>query len=147
MRDAGQRVEGIVEHKDATAEQKLINEVNAGIYVVDAKFLWGALERLTPPTRRASCTSPTSSPRPRSVGTVAVIEAPAEETAGVNDRAELADRAEVIRHAHQPAAHAPGRHAHAPRVDLHRRGRGDRPGDHHRPATSRFRATVRSAPT
>ena len=26
----------------------LISEVNAGIYVADSKFLWGALERLTP---------------------------------------------------------------------------------------------------
>ena len=97
IRHAGQRVEGIVEHKDATADQRLITEVNAGIYVVDSKFLWGALERLTPANAQGELYLTDIVSQAAKVGTVAVIEAPAEETAGVNDRAELADRAEVIR--------------------------------------------------
>ena len=97
LRGAGHVVEGIVEHKDATAEQRLINEVNAGIYVVDAKFLWGALERLTPQNAQGELYLTDIVAQAAKVGAVSVIEAPAEETAGVNDRAELADRAEVIR--------------------------------------------------
>lgn len=97
LRGAGNVVQGIVEHKDATAEQKLVSEVNAGIYVVDAKFLWGALERLTPQNAQGELYLTDIVAQAAKVGTVAVIEAPAEETAGVNDRAELADRAEVIR--------------------------------------------------
>lgn len=97
LRGAGHKVEGIVEHKDATAEQKLIAEVNAGIYVVDSKFLWGALEKLTPQNAQGELYLTDIVSQAARVGTVAVIEAPAEETAGVNDRAELAERAEVIR--------------------------------------------------
>jgi|APLak6261675434_1056106.scaffolds.fasta_scaffold02209_2 bifunctional UDP-N-acetylglucosamine pyrophosphorylase/glucosamine-1-phosphate N-acetyltransferase len=97
LRGANRRVEGIVEHKDATPEQLVINEVNAGIYVVDAKFLWGALERLTPQNAQGELYLTDIVSQAAKVGEVAVIEAPAEETAGVNDRAELAQRAEVIR--------------------------------------------------
>ena len=49
------------------------------------------------PTRRASCTLTDIVSQAAKLGEVAVIEAPAPETAGVNDRAELAERAEVIR--------------------------------------------------
>ncbi len=97
LRGAGRFVEGIVEHKDATAEQKLISEVNAGIYVVDSKFLWGALEKLTPQNAQGELYLTDIVSQAAKVGTVAVIEAPAEETAGVNDRAELSERAEIIR--------------------------------------------------
>lgn len=37
---------GIVEEKDADAEQKLIREINAGIYLVDRAFLFSALSRV-----------------------------------------------------------------------------------------------------
>ncbi|MGV3620651.1 MAG: bifunctional UDP-N-acetylglucosamine diphosphorylase/glucosamine-1-phosphate N-acetyltransferase GlmU [Archangium sp.] len=97
LRGAGRRVEGIVEHKDATEEQRQITEVNAGIYVVDAKFLWGALEKLTPQNAQGELYLTDIVAQAAKQGEVAVIEAPAEETAGVNDRAELAERAEVIR--------------------------------------------------
>ena len=97
MRGETQRVEGIVEHKDATPEQRQITEVNAGIYVVESKFLWGALERLTPQNAQGELYLTDIVAQASKVGEVAVVEAPAEETAGVNDRAELAERAEVIR--------------------------------------------------
>jgi bifunctional UDP-N-acetylglucosamine pyrophosphorylase/glucosamine-1-phosphate N-acetyltransferase len=97
VRDEKGRVTGIVEHKDATAEQRAITEVNAGIYVVDAKFLWGALERLTPQNAQGELYLTDIVAQASTLGEVAVIEAPAEETAGVNDRAELAERAEIIR--------------------------------------------------
>ncbi len=43
IRDASHRVTGIVEQKDATPAQLHVNEVNAGLYLADSKFLWGAL--------------------------------------------------------------------------------------------------------
>ena len=36
----------IVEEKDATAEERQIKEVNAGLYVADADFLWSTLSRV-----------------------------------------------------------------------------------------------------
>lgn len=48
IRDADGFVCDIVEHKDATAEQKLIRELNAGLYIFSAKALFSALERLKP---------------------------------------------------------------------------------------------------
>lgn len=48
IRDAQGNVCGIVEAKDATAEQKLICEVNTGIYVFESGPLLKALERITP---------------------------------------------------------------------------------------------------
>ena len=43
VRDDEGFVAQIVEHKDATEEQKLIRELNAGLYVFKAKALFGAL--------------------------------------------------------------------------------------------------------
>ncbi|MBN2003533.1 MAG: bifunctional UDP-N-acetylglucosamine diphosphorylase/glucosamine-1-phosphate N-acetyltransferase GlmU [Anaerolineae bacterium] len=48
LRDANGRLRGIVEEADATAEQLAIRELNPGIYIFDADFLWPALTRLTP---------------------------------------------------------------------------------------------------
>lgn len=45
VRDHGALV-SIVEHRDATEEQREINEINAGIYAFDAQFLRGALEKI-----------------------------------------------------------------------------------------------------
>lgn len=98
LRGVARRVEAIVEHKDATPEQKLISEVNAGIYLVDATFLWGALERLTPRNAQGELYLTDIVALAAKAGQVAVVEAPADETAGVNDRMELMERAEVIRH-------------------------------------------------
>jgi bifunctional UDP-N-acetylglucosamine pyrophosphorylase/glucosamine-1-phosphate N-acetyltransferase len=97
LRDERHRVKGVIEHKDATAEQRRISEVNAGIYLVDSKFLWTALERLTPQNAQGELYLTDIVSQAAEVGEVAVVDAAAEETAGVNDRAELAERAEVIR--------------------------------------------------
>lgn len=94
---AGQKVTGIVEHKDATPEQRRLTEVNAGIYVVDAKFLFGALEKLTPQNAQGELYLTDIVSQAAQVGEVVTVNAPAEETAGVNDRVELAERAEVLR--------------------------------------------------
>jgi bifunctional UDP-N-acetylglucosamine pyrophosphorylase/glucosamine-1-phosphate N-acetyltransferase len=97
LRGHGHRVEGVVEHKDATPEQRLITEINAGIYVADARFLWGALETLTPANAQGELYLTDIVVKAAQQGEVAVIEADPKEVEGVNDRAELAERAEILR--------------------------------------------------
>ncbi len=48
LRDADGNVTAIVEHKDATAEQRRINEINSGIYVFDAGMLFEGLKHISP---------------------------------------------------------------------------------------------------
>lgn len=43
-------VHAIVEHKDATAEQRAIREINSGIYVFDSTHLFDGLRHITPET-------------------------------------------------------------------------------------------------
>jgi bifunctional UDP-N-acetylglucosamine pyrophosphorylase/glucosamine-1-phosphate N-acetyltransferase len=40
----GGEIEGVVEHRDASAEQRLIREVNTGIYAADPDFLFEVLQ-------------------------------------------------------------------------------------------------------
>jgi bifunctional UDP-N-acetylglucosamine pyrophosphorylase / glucosamine-1-phosphate N-acetyltransferase len=97
LRGAGRKVEGIVEHKDATPEQRLITEINAGIYVADARFLWGALETLSPQNAQGELYLTDIVAKAAAEGEVAVVEADAREVEGINDRAELAERTELLR--------------------------------------------------
>ncbi len=48
LRDESGSVVGIVEHKDADGAQRLVREVNSGIYAFDAAVLVDALGRITP---------------------------------------------------------------------------------------------------
>ncbi|MER3524575.1 MAG: UDP-N-acetylglucosamine pyrophosphorylase [Ignavibacteria bacterium] len=48
LRDADGAVVGIVEHKDASEEQRLIREMNSGIYVFNAATLFEGLQHITP---------------------------------------------------------------------------------------------------
>src|SRR5512140_1268395 len=48
LRDADGQVVGIVEHKDATDEQRVIREINSGIYVFDKGRLFEGLRNITP---------------------------------------------------------------------------------------------------
>lgn len=97
LRGPQNQVTGVVEDRDASPEQRRIGEVNAGVYCVDAKFLWGALEQLSPANAQGELYLTDIVAQAAKVGEVAVVEADHVETAGVNDRAELAERAEVLR--------------------------------------------------
>lgn len=46
LRDEADRLRGIVEHKDATEEQRTIREYNTGTYCFDNQRLWPALARV-----------------------------------------------------------------------------------------------------
>lgn len=48
VRDIGGNIKGIVEEKDATEEQKKIQEINAGIYCFDIQELLKALKKIKP---------------------------------------------------------------------------------------------------
>jgi bifunctional UDP-N-acetylglucosamine pyrophosphorylase/glucosamine-1-phosphate N-acetyltransferase len=48
LRDDSGFVAAIVEEKDATAEQKMIREINSGIYCLDADLLWRYIADLRP---------------------------------------------------------------------------------------------------
>ena len=47
VRNSQGKLLGIIEEKDATAEQKEIKEINAGIYCAQADFLFNALKKVT----------------------------------------------------------------------------------------------------
>ena len=53
VRDANGEVTGIVEEKDATAAQRQIREVNAGVYVAAPQFLFAALQEVKNDNRQA----------------------------------------------------------------------------------------------
>jgi bifunctional UDP-N-acetylglucosamine pyrophosphorylase/glucosamine-1-phosphate N-acetyltransferase len=48
LRDASGAVTGIVEHRDATAAQRAVNEINSGVFAFDAEVLRQALDGLRP---------------------------------------------------------------------------------------------------
>jgi bifunctional UDP-N-acetylglucosamine pyrophosphorylase / glucosamine-1-phosphate N-acetyltransferase len=87
------KVQRIVEHKDATEAERKIGEVNAGIYLADAEFLFGAVQKLSPKNAQGELYLTDIVAQ---AGDVAVVEASADEIAGVNDRAQLAALAKVL---------------------------------------------------
>ncbi len=98
VRDAAGSLVGIVEQKDATAEQRMVGEVNSGVYAFDGSVLSDALGRLS--TENAAgeryLTDVVAIARSdgRPVGTV-LADDPVE-TEGVNDRVQLAEMARVL---------------------------------------------------
>ena len=48
IRNPDGSVKKIVEHKDATAEEKAVHEINSGIYIFDCRKLFEALKTLRP---------------------------------------------------------------------------------------------------
>ncbi len=89
--------ERIVEEKDATPEQRRINEINPGVYAADAAWLRGALGRLTPANAQGELylTDLVAAARHDGRG-VPTLDVDAHETHGVNDRAQLAAAAAAL---------------------------------------------------
>jgi bifunctional UDP-N-acetylglucosamine pyrophosphorylase/glucosamine-1-phosphate N-acetyltransferase len=90
VRDERGRPLRIVEEKDASDEQRRIREVNAGLYCVDASFLWRALGKVNAKNAQKEfyLTDLIAFAR-EGDGCVAVEGSPLD-ASGVNDRAELA---------------------------------------------------------
>ena len=96
VRDADGAFDRIVEQKDATDDERAIDEINAGIYVVRRERAARPARRTSrPTTRRARSTSPTSIELLREAGSE-VEAVPVSEpwlVAGINDRAQLSETA------------------------------------------------------
>jgi len=91
-RDDGS-VARIVEEKDASPEERRISEVNASIYLADAKFLFAALRGLGRSNAQGEYYLTDIVARGRAVA----VEAEETEVSGVNDRAQLARAASQLR--------------------------------------------------
>ena len=92
----GGKVVRIVEEKVATAQERALGEVNAGIYLCDAAFLFEVVGTLDANNAQGEVLLTDIVARAAALGEVAVVEASVEEVAGVNDRAQLADAAKVL---------------------------------------------------
>ena len=98
VRDDEGAVRAIVEHRDATPEQRAIGEFNAGMYVFDRALLAGALQELDTDNDQGEryLTDVVAIARERGASVGATI-VDAELVAGVNDRVQLAEVSGVLR--------------------------------------------------
>jgi bifunctional UDP-N-acetylglucosamine pyrophosphorylase / glucosamine-1-phosphate N-acetyltransferase len=98
LRAADGSVEGIIEERDATAEQKSIDEVNTSIYVFSAGALRGVIERIGADNDQAEYYLTDAIALLRADGQrVVAMETSGEQTAGVNSRTQLALVSKVLR--------------------------------------------------
>jgi bifunctional UDP-N-acetylglucosamine pyrophosphorylase / glucosamine-1-phosphate N-acetyltransferase len=98
VRDAKGRVIRIVEHKDATAAQRAIREVNCGIYCADPSVLMTTLKKLRPNNaqREYYLTDAVQALIARGEVVVALKHSDPREALGVNTRAELAESGAIL---------------------------------------------------
>lgn len=95
LRDESGEVTGIVEQKDANAEQATVNEINSGILAFDATFLDAALPRLSNDNAKGEyyLTDTVALARADGLGVGAYPIDDVLQTEGANDRAQLASLA------------------------------------------------------
>lgn len=100
IRDEGGNVEGIVEEKDATDEQKEIAEINAGIYCFDIEALLDALKEIKPNNSQGEyyLTDAIEIIGKKGLKTGAVIVDDNTEILGVNDRMQLQMVTKILQH-------------------------------------------------
>jgi bifunctional UDP-N-acetylglucosamine pyrophosphorylase/glucosamine-1-phosphate N-acetyltransferase len=93
----GAQIQGIVEEKDATESQRLLTEINTGIYAVDSVFLFDALDAIGCDNVQGEyyLTDIVGVAVSKGVSAGAVSAAAEDEAWGVNSRMDLA-RAETI---------------------------------------------------
>ena len=99
LRAADGSVTGIVEHKDATDEQRTIREFNSGIYVFELEHLANALSQLTTNNAQGEeyLTDVLAILRNAGLRVSASVVSDADEVMGVNDRAQLALAGSIMR--------------------------------------------------
>ena len=98
VRDEGGNIEGIVEEKDTTPEQKKIKEINAGIYCFDIEVLLKALEKVTPNNKQGEyyITDVIQIMNDSGLKTGAVLVEDNTEILGINDRIQLGILTKVL---------------------------------------------------
>ncbi len=91
-------LQAIVEEKDATSEQKKINEINAGIYCIDKKFLFSALKNLKTDNKQGELyfTDIVAIANSQGFPVNRFCCLNIEETLGVNSRMELASAHQIL---------------------------------------------------
>jgi bifunctional UDP-N-acetylglucosamine pyrophosphorylase / glucosamine-1-phosphate N-acetyltransferase len=100
VRDKDGRVRRIVEHRDADDAELAIDEINTGVYLFRRGLLAPALRRLTPHNAQAELyvTDVIAVLAEAGHPVVSLVATDAEETQGVNDRAQLAVAEAELRH-------------------------------------------------
>jgi bifunctional UDP-N-acetylglucosamine pyrophosphorylase / glucosamine-1-phosphate N-acetyltransferase len=100
VRDKDGRVRRIVEHRDADDAELAIDEINTGVYLFRRGLLAPALRRLTPHNAQAELyvTDVVAVLAEAGHPVVSLVATDAEETQGVNDRAQLAVAEAELRH-------------------------------------------------
>jgi bifunctional UDP-N-acetylglucosamine pyrophosphorylase / glucosamine-1-phosphate N-acetyltransferase len=98
VRDAAGVVTGIVEHHDATAEQRAIKEVNPTYWMFRSADLFEALEKVQPNNKKGEyyLTDTLGILRQAGGRLEAVPSVPAEDVLSINTRGELADVARMM---------------------------------------------------
>ena len=92
VRDKDGRVSRVVEHRDADDDEREINEINTSIYCFRRSLLAPSLRRLTPENTQGEyyLTDVVEVLHDAGYNVVSMVAADPMETAGVNDRAQLA---------------------------------------------------------
>lgn len=109
LRDAAGTVIGVVEHADATDDERQIDEVNAGMYAFDARTLMGLLRRVGVGNEQGErYITDVVGLLVEDGAAVHGLAAPADDVAGVNDRAQLADAGSIVRRRHVRALQESG---------------------------------------
>jgi len=99
VRDTEGRFERIVEQRDATPEERLINEINAGIYCFETRTLFPALERVQPANAQGEyyLTDVPGIMRSEGEDVSVYLHTDAREVSGINTRVELAEFERLLR--------------------------------------------------
>jgi bifunctional UDP-N-acetylglucosamine pyrophosphorylase / glucosamine-1-phosphate N-acetyltransferase len=90
VRDAAGKLERIVEHADATPEQRTIQDTNAGFYAIRLGHLRADLARLRADNAKGELYLTDLVAHAAARGGATAIDAPFTEVAGINDRVDLA---------------------------------------------------------
>ena len=100
VRDSDGSLAQIVEHKDLSADQQSIDEVNTGTYCFDAEVLFAHLDRLSTDNAQQEyyLTDMVSVFRSEGLTVTAMSTDDPLETLGVNSRVQLADATKVMQH-------------------------------------------------
>ena len=97
VRDAQGRVSRIVEHKDASPEERRLTEFNAGIYAAPVAFLREAVAKLVPQNAQGEYyLTDIVEWAAESIGASAIV-TDAQEVGGINDRRQLAEAEQILR--------------------------------------------------
>jgi bifunctional UDP-N-acetylglucosamine pyrophosphorylase / glucosamine-1-phosphate N-acetyltransferase len=99
IRDDNGSLAKIVEHKDASAEEKQVNEINTGTYCFDNKQLFAALKEINNVNAQGEyyLTDVIEVLKGKSLPVLAFVTEDHEETLGINDRVSLAKANQIMK--------------------------------------------------